>query len=324
MSDKTADRNQIVEIVKEEVLPLKEQNSQLTSENQKLLKENEQLKEAVEDTKSLLGATKSDILQGIGKLRKSLELNNRLIKENKMLKEEISSVSKRAKTALITERRKLNEEKKALRNKAAKMLESHVNDVSFSAFSSAKKAFAKDFNAIEENILKSLAKTIGPYITDAELPVKVEELKETLNQMKREMIRERREKSDLSKQLKEEKEKRGKILREAEQAKIELYKHSVCKSLPSALYETAIKKMSGIENRDEIKRIYTLVMKEAALSASNQKPKQSPVADSNGKMKSETSSKRVLTESQTKGNQSVLDDLNDINNEELLKLAGID
>ena len=306
-----------LEVLSESAKELKDNNTNLLKENADLLKEKTDL---IKEKTALLEEN-SNLQENILKLSKR---NARLIQETKL-------VLTKSHASVQAAKKKLDESKKLFVESASVALEEHINEITRSAFNAAKTVFEKDFNIIENDLMKEVGALFSPYMSDKSLPSKLSKLESKLEESNialeaikaaslKAVQKETIAKKKLENQLKE-------TLSELRDIKLNQFKESLINKLPSGLHESAREKLAKVGTISEIKRIYLSVVKE---SSSEQTEKPNPVEDKQKTVVTEA--KRPDNDSKGKAKVAVTlnkrsnmldDDDSIINDPEMLARAGI-
>jgi hypothetical protein len=294
-----------IETLEESASVLKERNSQLLTETETLRKENSALQDSV---------------------LKLSKRNSRLVHETKL-------VLTKSHESVQAAKRKLEESKKLFVESASQALEEHINEITRSAFNAAKTIFEKDFNVIENDLMKEVGALFSPYMADKTLPSKISKLEsqlaetnQTLTAIKSSSLKAIRRETIAKKQAERKLQESLVALRDT---KLTQFKDNLVNKLPSSLRESASDKLAKADTIAEVKRIYLSVVKESADNVKTVKP--NPVEDKQKTVVTESVRPEVVKEaarvSVTLNNKKVVKIENEddafLNDPEILSRAGI-
>lgn len=305
-------------IIQRELAPIKEQLEAKDKETSRLLNENASLKDQLLEKDRKIEALSKENEQAIGKLRKASLQTDLANKKVKSVVKEARATSAKALLTSRTVKKAAEDTKTAFIENAVNKLEKHINEVSFSAFNSARRLFHKDHNVLSESLMREMARILSPYMSDRDLTSKLGKVQEMAKHLEETnaAIKESYEAKvgDLTKKLKSTYEDLSKV-------KLTLYKEQLVKSLPHSAQDKVLKEMEKANNVESVKRIYIAALRESArLQASDLDA--NPVADAS--KKPSVTSRKPLTEAEKPTPQ--LPDVQepDINDPEMLKLAGVE
>lgn len=304
------------ELIQAEVAPIKEQLNAKAEENARLLNENASLQEAIKEKEKEAEGLRKEHLEVIGKVRKALLEKEIGKKRIQAVVNEAKAVTAKARMSVNSARESAEKEKRAFMEAVTQRLEKHVNEVSFSAFAAAKKNFDKDFSVLGETMLQEMGRLLSPYLSDRDIPAKLQRLQESMDRVKQEA---EFTKAQLEKKLVEAQSKLNEATAEAAKAKMSLYKEQVCKSLPNSIKDKVLKEMEKANNVSDIKRIYMAALRESARVRTSDMVT-NPVVDTTKSMGSETIRKPLNEASKPQATPQE----QDINDPALLKLAGVE
>lgn len=302
---------EIKALVASEVKPLKNEIVGLHKENEQLNTENKLL---IEKADKADGETKL-VLE---KLNQVVSIADTLKNKNIKLLRETRFISDKAARSINEAKRlaqeKVNQAKLDFIENATKQLEACVGDVTSQAFQSARTIFEKEMSVVERDVLKEIARTVSPYITNPALPAQVDKLKQevatTLKESK-EIIR------NLRFQNSRTQEKLVSALSLVKESKLSNVRKDLVAKLPTSIQESAKAKFDKTDNILELRKIYTSVLREAATRTPF---KESVVTSKKGT----TSKANLMTETtKHKANLSIDPMGYDINDPAQLELAGI-
>lgn len=307
------------ELIQKEVAPIKEQMETLKADKDRLLKENASLRENVSAALSETESLRKEKIEALSRLRSTLLEREIGKKKIKAVVKEAQSVSAKAKSSVDSARRESEKKKRLFVETATAKLEKHVNNVVFSAYTAAVRSFEKDFSVLEENALHDMGRILSPYLSNKNTSSKIQKLQESLVQTKEEMDF---AKKQFESQIGRLKKKLNETLAEASKTKTALYKEQVCKSLPNSIRSKAMKEMDKAETISDVKRIYMSALRESArLKVSD--TVSNPVEDTTRKGRPEVS-RKPLNEAKTTSQSDTLSGMPDINDPDMLKLAGVE
>lgn len=296
----------VTKIIQEELEPVAKKSEDLKDGYENLLKEHV-LREAeaaklTEEQKAKIEELEASLAEAKAKLEEMTATIDTLKGEKEEAEAKASEAQATAEAtaeeipAAVEEA--VKEAREAFIHEASAKLEKHINEVTSAAFNSSRTLFEADFAPIESNILQELGRTLAPYISDPELPTKVENLMQTLNETKEAKEALKKEAVETIKKLDESnqqlKKKLAEVVSKYNSTKLQEYKNALISKLPERSRETARQRLAEVNQIPDIKRIYLAVIRESASSMSKT-PGTKPVAARGGKTLTEAAEPKVET-----------------------------
>lgn len=317
----TNKKQEVLELIEQEMQPLKEKYDALVNEKKELDDEKKKIEERLEEEKLEAEETKTALENENKRLEEQMstlsEMVEKLTSRNKTLVREARMISDRAKKAIREAKDKAEAAKSQFIEDTTQRLEEHINDITKSAYRSAKVLFEQDFSTIERDLLKDMGKLLAPYISDPSTPAKMRELRKALTESIKERESLDRKAATKLRDLLEENqnlsEKMSLLSKSLRTTKLSVYKEKMLSKLPSSSRDSARDRMAKANTISEIERIYISVLKE---STARQKATPNPVVEKRPAKADRSVMKEVNIEQANK-------DVGDPDDPELLRRAGL-
>jgi hypothetical protein len=256
------DEKKIKELVEAELAPVQARVKELEEQNTALTAENVSLKENV--TK-----LESEKTEAGKKLENAISLSEKLQIRNKKMIKETKFMAERAKKAIVSARAKVSEDKEAFIARVSTQLEEHINEVTNSAFKSARNMFEKHFSSVEKDVMQELGRILAPYISDPSTPAKISKIEENAKSAIREVSSKVSAFRNHNKVLEN---KVNALVGKLTEAKLALYQEKLVSKLPSHLQESARVNIGKAKDPSEMQRIYMSVLRESTIVKPEEKP----------------------------------------------------
>jgi chromosome segregation ATPase len=269
------ENKELVEIIKEEIEPVKKEMSVLKEQATNLENDNVELSSKLtskdKETKALIelkesmareNQAKTTLVEKLKREVESLKLENIELKKqiNPLKKNYIALKEKHTKLLerlpILENRIKLAEIE--LKNKLSASVEKHLKEIIPTAFSRAQRLFEAKFKPIETDLLKEIGALVGPYMAEdrEKIENKVNILEKSLLLVKEQSAKQ----SQILESASVENKKLKGLLKEAkdrlDRASVETFKAKLMEKAPTQVKATLETKLKNVTDKEKCKTIF--------------------------------------------------------------------